>query len=435
MISDKSRYDAGEIFLAAVRAVDPYKLVRDRAGRFISEIDRTRYYQLHLLSIGKAAFPMAKAACEAAGDFLAGGIVLTKYGHAGSGPLPGCVKICEAGHPVPDDSGANATEEIIRMIAGARDRKTILLCLLSGGGSSLLVSPYGNLTLEEKQTVTRMLLEAGADIRELNTVRKHLSGIKGGRLAQQAFPAKIISFILSDVIGDPLDVIASGPTAHDESKYSDALDVIEKYGLGTRMPPKAIEILLQGARGDIPETPKADDPVFRNVENMIIGSNETAIEGARVKAISLGYEAAILGSDLHGEARVVGVRLAADILKIRDNNRRRLCLIAGGETTVKVRGSGRGGRNMELALAFVREIRGCAGITFLSAGTDGTDGPTDAAGAIVDGGTIQRAESMGLHAEDYLERNDTYSFFRKTGELLVTGPTGTNVMDIQIALL
>lgn len=434
-MNEKLREDAGEIFLAAVKSVDPYKLVRDRAGRFISEIDRARYRCLHLLSIGKAAFPMAKAACEAAGDFLAGGIVLTKYDHAGKDLLPGSVQIFEAGHPVPDDSGVKATEEIIRMIARDRDSETILLCLLSGGGSSLLVSPYGDLTLEEKQTVTRTLLEAGADIRELNTVRKHLSGIKGGRLAQQAFPAKIVSFILSDVIGDPLDVIASGPTAPDGSTYRDAVAVIDGYSLRQSIPPKAIDILLRGARGDIPETPKAGDPVFRNVENMIIGNNKTAIEAARVKAGDLGYEVSLLAHDLQGEARVVGARLAVEALKARGNAGRKRCLIAGGETTVKVRGSGRGGRNMELALAFAREIRGHTGITLLSAGTDGTDGPTDAAGAIVNGETIPRAAGMGLNAEDYLERNDTYSFFRKTGELLVTGPTGTNVMDMQIVLL
>jgi glycerate-2-kinase len=313
------------------------------------------------------------------------------------------------------------------------DGQTLVICMISGGGSALLAAPHEGITLPEKQQITQLLLRAGANIQELNTVRKHISRVKGGRLAELAYPARILSLILSDVIGDRLDVIASGPTAPDPTTFQDALGVIGRYDLADKIPEKVLGILMRGARGEIPETPKEKSQAFERVENIIVGSNKKAIEIAEREAAKRGYQVTILSSELQGEAREVGGWLARKAMAMRDGSK--ICLISGGETTVTVKGSGLGGRNMELALAFAQEIKGMRGITFLSAGTDGTDGPTDAAGAIVDGETITRAEAAGHSPEAYLENNDSYHFFKVAGGLFLTGPTGTNVMDLQIVLI
>jgi glycerate 2-kinase len=362
------------------------------------------------------------------------GIVITKYGHCQPPYKPKKIRIFEAGHPVPDENGLIATGAIINLLKGV-DKNILLICLISGGGSALFVSPYEGITLNEKQQVTELLLKAGANISELNTVRKHISKVKGGRLAEIAYPARIISLILSDVIGDKLDVIASGPTAPDKMKYNEALKVIEKYGLIALTPKPVLETLHKGANGLIPETPKEGDKAFRNVENIIIGSNRKALEAAKIKAEQLGFHAEILSSDISGEAREVGRRLAKKAIEAKGKGQRARCLISGGETTVTVKGNGLGGRNMELALSFAIEIDGIDGITLLSAGTDGTDGPTDAAGAIVNGKTIKKAKAVGLNPEEYFKNNDSYNFFRRIDGLFVTGPTGTNVMDIQIMVI
>jgi hydroxypyruvate reductase/glycerate 2-kinase len=329
-----------------------------------------------------------------------------------------------------------ATKHVIDMLKNGDDQ-TIVLCLISGGGSALLVAPCNGITLSEKQRVTELLLKAGTNINELNTVRKHISAIKGGRLAEIAYPSKVISLILSDVIGDPLDVIASGPTSPDETTYGDAIHVIEKYGLRDNIPDHILHILMKGSEGNVPETPKRGYPVFERVENIIIGSNKIATGAAAKKAMELRFDTTILTSELQGEAREVAKWLAGKAMEIREQRAegRKICLISGGETTVTVNGSGIGGRNMELALAFAIEIAGTDGITLLSAGTDGTDGPTDAAGAIVNGQTIKKAKTKSLDPLVYLEHNDSYVFFKNTGELFVTGSTGTNVMDIQIVLI
>jgi glycerate-2-kinase len=325
-----------------------------------------------------------------------------------------------------------ATRRIIDLLKGA-DERTLILCLISGGGSALLVEPYEGISLREKQKVTNLLLKSGATINELNTVRKHLSMVKGGRLAGIAYPASIISLIVSDVVGDSLDVIASGPTAPDSSTYSDALAVLGKCQLTDQMPAKALSILERGARGEIPETPKEGDDIFTAVQNIVVASNRGALLAAKRKAEELGFQTSIISSTLQGEARDAARSLAHRACTAELN--RPFCLLSGGETTVTVRGSGLGGRNTELALAFALEIEGESGVTLLSAGTDGTDGPTDAAGAVVDSHTIGRARTINLDAKAYLDSNDSYSFFHKTGELLITGPTGTNVMDIQIILV
>jgi len=361
---------------------------------------------------------------------------VTKYGHCGGEPLAG-VDLVEAGHPVPDENGVAAAGKALDLLRKA-GRETLVVCLISGGGSALFVSPMEGLSLADKQQTTRILLRGGADIMELNTVRKHLSRVKAGRLAEAARPARVVSLILSDVIGDPVGFIASGPTAPDTTTWAEALDIVTRYDGAGEMPRRVMQILRSGAGGRIPDTPKQDDPLFDRVENILIGSNRIAAEAARAKALAMGYEPVLLTTELQGEAREAAGRLCRRALESQSrlaSDRRRFCLIAGGETTVTVRGKGLGGRNTEMALAFALAIAGTRGITFLSAGTDGTDGPTDAAGAIVDGRTVPDARALGLDPRAYLDDNDSYRFFEQAGGLLKTGPTGTNVMDLQIILI
>lgn len=379
---------------------------------------------------------MARAAENRLADLIDQGVVITKYAHC-ERQRPQIVKIIEAGHPVPDENGMNGTAGIIKLLRDA-DEHTLVVCLISGGGSALLISPSQGITLAEKKRITGLLLNSGAQIQELNAVRKHISGVKGGRLARLASPAKVISLVLSDVIGDSLDVIASGPTSPDPTTFSDALSVLEKYRLTDETPESILKTLLDGEKGIVPETPKEDDPVFDKVDNLIIGSSKMALAAAKEKATDLGLSVNILSENIHGEAAEIGEWLAEKAVSRKRNlgaHHKPLCLISGGETTVTVRGKGLGGRNMELALAFAMAIGGAEGITLLSAGTDGTDGPTDAAGAIVDGTTSTKAREAGLDPPEYLRNNDSYNFFSKAGGLFVTGPTGTNVMDIQIVVI
>ena len=390
---------------------------------------------LLIVGFGKAAPAMASALVESLGDLVDTGLIVTKYDHV-STPLPEKIRVYEAGHPVPDANGLRASEEIFNLVQKA-DARTLIITLISGGGSALLVAPQEGISLADKQQTTTLLLKAGADIFELNTVRKHLSRIKGGRLAEAAYPAKVVSLILSDVIGDRLDVIASGPTAPDPTTYGEALAVLDRYHLNNQVPPPVLDLLRRGYRGEVPETPKADSSFFRKVENLIVGSNRQALAAAARRARELDFEGDILADDQMGEASEMGRRLARQALTAANSQQgnARLCLLAGGETTVTVRGQGKGGRNMELALAFAMEIEGAPDITLLSAGTDGGDGPTDAAGAIVDGSTVTKARELGIDPQAYLDDNNSYDFFKQVGGLLVTGPTGTNVMDIQIVLI
>lgn len=380
---------------------------------------------------------MMKAFVDDFGDRITAGIVLTKYGHAEQQQLPN-IRVFEAGHPLPDQNGFSTALKIIELLDSA-DERTLVVCLVSGGASALLAAPHEAISLEEKQQVTQQLLKAGADIFELNTVRKHISRVKGGRLAEHAYPARVVSLILSDVIGDPLDVIASGPTAPDSSTFRDAVAVLKKYGLEEKVPKSVLTVLRQGVDGVISETPKQDDRLFSRVENAIVGSNNLATQAAQKKAAELGYETIVLGSDFAGEASALATLLTEQALTIQlelsRKKIRQLCLIAGGETTVKVTGTGLGGRNTEMALVVAKQLAGKKGITFLSAGTDGTDGPTDAAGAMVDGDTISNARAAGIDPDAFLANNDSYHFFKATNGLLITGPTGTNVMDVQVVLV
>ncbi len=424
------------IFDESLLAVDPYKAVSRHCDYVLSRYEKEKLKKFYVVSFGKAASLMARALVDGVGNALTKGIVITKYGHAEKQHFTDTIAVYEAGHPIPDENGVLATEEVLRLLKQA-DENTFVVFLISGGGSALLCCPYEGVSFAEKQAVTRLLLKAGANIQELNAVRKHISAVKGGRLAEIAYPAKMVSLILSDVIGDQLDVIASGPTSPDTSTYDNAMKVIQKYGLAARMPGNIINFLTKGTQGYIPETPKMGALIFSGMNNIIIGSNAIAVEAAKKAAERSGYKTTVISTELSGEASQVAKDLAKAALDRKKMLHRgeKVCLIASGETTVTVKGDGKGGRNTELALAFGIEIQGEPGITFLSADTDGTDGPTDAAGAIVTSQMISEAVKYELDPQDYLTRNDSDIFFSTIKGLIITGPTGTNVMDIQLILL
>jgi glycerate 2-kinase len=428
----------GQIYRAAVAAVDPYISVKEnlslQAGALV--IGGVRYpladiNNIYVIGAGKAAYGMARAAEEVLGVLIKDGAVVTKDGHGG--PLKH-IRLYEASHPVPDGRGVQAAGKILDIAKGAGS-DDLVLCLLSGGASALMVLPAEGITLTDKQETTRLLLASGADIGEINCVRKHLSGIKGGRLAQAAHPARVSSLIISDVIGNDLSVIASGPTAPDSTTYLQAVEILRIRGIYDRLPPAVGALLEKGAGGLLPETPKPGDAVFERVENLPVAFNMAALGKAAEVAGYLGYNAAVLDSELHGEARDAGARLAFQAMEYREKGGATpACLLVGGETTVTVTGDGLGGRNQELALAFSLYIQG-EDVRALFAGTDGTDGPTGAAGAFVDGETVYRAEELRLRPASFLTANNSYRFFESLGDLFITGPTGTNVMDIGIILV
>jgi glycerate 2-kinase len=424
------------IFRAGLKAVDPERAVRKHVrckGNQLFIGDRSypldRFKRILLIGAGKGTAPMAKALEDILGDWLTSGWIIVKYGH---GMNLKKTHIMEAGHPIPDEAGHRATEGLLKQIRECRE-EDLIVCAFSGGGSALLPAPSPPINLDQKKDTTRLLMECGATINEINTIRKHLSRSKGGWLAKTAYPATLASLILSDVIGDHLDVIASGPTVPDESTYSDCINIIERYDLRDRLPTGVVEYFRQGAAGILPETPKAGDPVFSKVQNLVVGNNRGSLLAAREQAVSLGYNTMILSSQIEGEAREVAQVLAAigkEICQADLPLSPPACLLAGGETTVTIRGKGKGGRNQELALAFAIAIDGWERISLLSAGTDGTDGPTDAAGAIVSGLTCRKARQADLNPYAYLLNNNSNAFFESLGDLLKTGPTRTNVMDI-----
>lgn len=394
------------------------------------EYQKGGFKKLWLIGFGKAALPMAKGLEDCLFDLISGGTVITKYGHNFPEYRLSKTKVLEAGHPVPDQKGLNATRDLMRILQRA-DRETLVVCLISGGGSALLTAPAEGISLADKQETIRLLLASGADIEQLNTVRKHLSAVKGGQLAQIIHPGRTIALMLSDVVGDSPAVIASGPVSPDPSTYARAFDILKLYQLEDIIPRPVVAHLKQGMRGLLPETPKPGDPVFENVLTFIVANNQKALEAAGEKAKALGLDFKILAEPVTGEAREAGSALAGQVLEIKQPV---FFLISGGETTVTVKGRGLGGRNLELALGFAREIEGIKGITMLSAGTDGADGPTKAAGAVVDERTVTKGRVLGLDPQTFLAQNDSYHFLEKTGDLLITGPTGTNVMDIQLIL-
>jgi hydroxypyruvate reductase len=436
-----------EIFSAALEAADPksallgcLRIEDDLLIYGGKELDLNAFGEIVVVGAGKATAPMAEGAEEIFGDRITKGVIIVKDGHRGNLRR---VEQIEASHPLPNRAGVEATTRLLGMLKDAGE-KTLVICLISGGASALLAAPAYWLTLDDLCKTTELLLCAGADITEMNTVRKHLSGVKGGRLARAAHPAKLHTFIVSDVIGDPLETIASGPTVADPTSFCDALLVVDKYKLKDRLPKEVMHVLSEGLVGAIPESPKPGDPELAHVENTIIAKLDLSLDAALRTAEGLGLSASIVTSTLDGEATEAAKYLAAKATEAQAAmapGDRPVCLISGGETTVRVTGGGTGGRNQELALAFAIEIAGTKGITLLSAGTDGTDGPTDAAGAVVDGRTVTEAYKLGLDAGESLKDNDSYAFFDKLDKEsgsrhhLKTGPTGTNVMDIQIIIV
>ena len=437
---------AKAIFSKALSAVDPSKILKERIrierdrlsikmhGDSEKIFDLKAFHKIVLVGTGKASSSMARAIEELFGDRMTKGVITTKYGHLL--PLKQTQTI-EAGHPIPDRKGYEGARKIQRLLkeSGPND---LVIFLLSGGGSALLPFPADGIELKEKQEVTQLLLDSGADIKEINTVRKHISWMKGGWVAKWAYPSTVIALILSDVVGDQLDVIGSGPTVPDPSTFEEAWEILKKYGLLNEITPSIRKHLQSGREGKVEETPKPGEAAFEKVSNILIGSNILALREAKKEAESLGFNTLILSSSIEGETREASrfhTAVAKEVISSGNPIPRPACILSGGETTVTIKGKGLGGRNQEFVLAGALEISGVEKVVLLSGGTDGTDGPTDASGALADHTTVHRAKTMGLNPKAHLENNDAYPFFQKLGDLLITGPTHTNVMDVRIILV
>lgn len=453
-----------DIFMAGVERADPYKMMmghvslensilkfrtgpgnRDQALKQISLAD---FNKIHVIGTGKATAKMAKAIEDVLGNRITQGVISVKSGHTEDLQK---IRIIEAGHPIPDENSIRAAREISEL-ARKSDEKTLVVTLISGGGSALMAYPFSPdlwngkqeiiLTLKDKQETTRILLKCGAAINEINCVRKHLSRIKGGRLARMIYPAVSLNFILSDVVGDRLDSIASGPTTFDNTSFCDMHEIIKKYDISESIPGNVRKISDSGLNNALEDTPKQGDAVFERVNNILIGTNYQSLVAAKARAEAFGFNTVILSSQVIGEAceaAKVLCGIAKDARKYELLGKKPFCIIAGGETTVTLRGNGKGGRNQEMALSFLSEIEkdpeGTEGISFLSGATDGNDGPTDAAGAFACNEILESANKEKLSVSEYLKNNDSYHFFDKTGFLLKTGPTNTNVCDLQIMLI
>ena len=443
-IEDRLRLDLAQIRAAALRAVDPKAAVHQFVESDSNEIRfgsttwrLSEIEHVFLVGIGKASIKMAQAAVEILGSRLSAGVIVTKYGNRSEVELPGCLSVIEAGHPVPDQQGYIGARAIAGLLEGTTPRDRVLV-LLSGGASALAPFPVPPITLEDLQEVTTLLLRSGAAIYDLNTVRKHLDYLKGGRLAKIAYPAPLVSLILSDVVGDPLDVIASGPTVPDPTTYSDASNTFERFGLIDQVPRAVLDHLRLGLNGELLDTPKPGDGLFEQVTNIVIGSNQLAATAAVSEASRLGYHSLLLSTYLEGEAREVGkvvASLGKSICLAGCPMSPPACIVLGGETTVTVTGRGKGGRNQELALSASIGLDGLDNVAVMALATDGTDGPTDAAGAIVGGGTARKMRSRGIDFQEAFRDNDSYRVLREIDELMVIGPTGTNVNDLTVVLV
>jgi glycerate 2-kinase len=435
------RRHARELFDVAIQAVDAEQCVR----RFVrlegdvlhignQDYKLSCYTRILVVGMGKASPQMGVALEDILGDRIAGGVINTKYEH---GEALKHIEVIECGHPVPDEAGVEGANRILALLDEA-DEKTLVICVISGGGSALTPAPVQGVSLADKQETTRLLLACGANIVELNAIRKHLSRLKGGGMARVAFPAKVVALMLSDVIGDPMDVIASGPTVPDTSTFQTCMDILDKYDLLGKIP-KAVRARFEaGLAGDIDDTPKPGDVALSRVQNLVVGSNGLAVSAAAEKAKELGYNTLVLSTRVEGEAREVAyvyAGIAKEIVASGQPIVAPACVISGGETTVLVRGQGKGGRNQELALSAAIQLAGCEQVVMLSGGTDGTDGPTDAAGAIVDGLTIERANQKDISALAHLKNNDAYHFFKPLDDLIMTGATGTNVADVAFVMV
>ncbi len=434
------RRAAAQILTRAVRAVDPYD-VTSRAIRLDGDTVRVNDRPLPLargarvivVGAGKASAPMARAVEDSLGDRISTGLVVVKTGYAI--PLRR-IALREAGHPLPDASGEAAAAEILALLSGLGPND-LVLCLISGGGSALLPLPRAGLTLRDKVSTTDLLLRSGANIVEINTIRKHLSRIKGGQLARAVSPARLATVLVSDIVGSPLDAIASGPTVPDPTTFADALAVLQKYQLTERVPPAVLATLRRGAAGELPETPKPGDPAFAAAQTTVIADNAMAARAAVEEAEALGFRARLLSTYIEGEAREVGrvfAGIAREIVATGNPLAPPACVVCGGETTVTVTGAGRGGRNQEVALSAGRALAGLSEALVVSFATDGTDGPTDSAGAVADGTAWARARARGFEPAHHLADNDAYPVLDAIGDLIRTGPTNTNVNDLMLIL-
>jgi glycerate 2-kinase len=439
---DTLRSDAMAILWACLDAADPEQAVKN-AIQIQGDMLRVNWdFELNLQDIdrifvvggGKASAPMGKAIEEVFGDRINGGLICVKYGH---GLNLTKTEVVEGSHPLPDRAGEEATGRIIEILESLGERDLVISCI-SGGGSALMPSVPAGLTLEEKQDLTGYLLAIGADIHEINAVRKHLSTSKGGNLARYAFPAHVLNLMLSDVVGDDPDTIASGPFVPDRSTYTQVVHILDKYDLWNKVPDSIATRVREGAEGHIAETPKVGDAIFERVRNVIVGCNYLSLSIGEEKARDLGYETLLLSSCIEGDTSQAALFHSAIAREVRSTGspvRPPACILSGGETTVVIQGDGKGGRNQHFALSLVRRASRIPDCVFLSAGTDGTDGPTDAAGAFACSDTFSRAESLGMNPEEFLRNSDSYTFFERLGDLVITGPTRTNVMDLRVCLI
>lgn len=439
--SSEIRKKGWDIFQAGLLAVNPVQAIKRAvklSGNLLEIGDQSynldEFDRVIVVGAGKAGASMSRAVEEVLGDRISFGHVNVKYGHLDKVEK---IYIHEAGHPVPDQAGNDGAKTIFDILEKAGE-KDFVIFLLSGGGSALLPLPIEGLSLGEKQQTTNLLLSCGATINEINAIRKHISRLKGGLLAHTSFPATLVTLIISDVVGDPLDTIASGPTVPDNSTFEDCFNIIKKYDIAGSIPERVLNHINKGVAGNAQETAKPGESFFEKVQTLIVANNMKAFDASKKRAIELGFKPLILSTMIEGETREIAKMHAAIAKEIRKTGNPitiPACILSGGETTVTIKGNGLGGRNQEFALASAIEIKGMENIVILSVATDGTDGPTSHAGAVVDGTTIDRAAKLDLKAEDYLRANDSYNFFNTLDDLLFTGPTNTNVMDIRIMLV
>lgn len=438
----KTRELAINALNSALEAADPKFIIHSqiklkdntlKIGNLSFNLDK--FENIFVVGGGKASGCMAEALEELLDERIKEGIINVPYA------CPPCqtrkIKFQHASHPIPDISGVKGASQMLDLVSQA-EKNDLIICLLSGGGSSLMPQPCSGVSLQDKRKVTDALLKSGATINEINTVRKHISGFKGGWLAKRAYPATVVNLILSDVVGDPLDSIASGPTVPDPTTFGDAIEILKIYGLWAKVPSSVKKVLLNGQKGLISETPKPGDKVFTKVHNIVVGNNRTASLAAYSNFKKAGLNALLLSSCLEGQAKDVGTMFASIVKEIVTSGNpvpKPAGIVVGGETTVTVVGKGKGGRNQEIVLGAALKIGNADGVIVASISTDGVDGPTDAAGAIADGKTMLRSKELGLNPRRFLEENDSYSFFSRLGDLIFVGPTGTNVNDVSVIVV